>query len=274
MLFDRRQPYAPGDPGGYISEDEMRRAGVLQRRPLAPRPERAAGPRLVPADVSLYEPATGEPPHKRAVSAGWLRRELLAAAVTMVPAAGLAVLPALASDADAELLDLERQLESLLPPLATAHDAHSESHLRAMDMLPLRPVELQYSAADWQLGLTPPGHGFWNRYEVKDRRAKGPLSAEAEARLDEVLAAERRREQVWRDVADASGWTEAGSQEERLWERVDAICARAREIEPQTIEGMAIKARFIAFEAWHLLFKEPEADRDWEPRVVSGSSLP
>ena len=48
---------------------------------------------LVPADVSLYEPATGEPQHKRAVSAGWLRRELLAAAVTMVPAAGLAVLP-------------------------------------------------------------------------------------------------------------------------------------------------------------------------------------
>jgi hypothetical protein len=48
---------------------------------------------LVPTDAALYEPATGEPQYKRAVSAGWSRRDLLAGAAAIVPAAGLAAIP-------------------------------------------------------------------------------------------------------------------------------------------------------------------------------------
>ena len=53
---------------------------------------------LVPNDVVLHDPASGERRYKRAVSAGWSRRDLLAGAVTLVPAAGLAM-PALSAQA-------------------------------------------------------------------------------------------------------------------------------------------------------------------------------
>ena len=52
---------------------------------------------LVPDDVVLHDPASGERRYKRAVAAGWSRRDLLAGAVTLVPAAGLAAMPALAA---------------------------------------------------------------------------------------------------------------------------------------------------------------------------------
>ena len=71
---------------------------------------------LVPDDVALHDPDTGEPQYRRAVSAGWSRRDLLAGAVTIVPAAGLATMPVLA--------DLS------LDPIFAAIEAHKAAGAR------------------------------------------------------------------------------------------------------------------------------------------------
>lgn len=51
---------------------------------------------LVPAGVALYDEPAGEPEYRQAVSAGWSRRDLLAGVVTILPAGALASLPAVA----------------------------------------------------------------------------------------------------------------------------------------------------------------------------------
>ena len=132
--------------------------------------------------------------------------------------------PALANQhADAELLELERRLEALLPPMAQAMDAHSEAHNRATEMMPQEAAaELKYCGNDARLGLDPPPHCVWNKHQAKDQRDK---------------------------------WLHK---------------PRACEIEPRTMEGVAIKARLTAFDAWLLTFNDPEPDIDWHEKVARG----
>jgi hypothetical protein len=93
-----------------------------------------------------------------------------AGAAAIVAGAGTA----LADDdrADAELLELERQLEALLPGLSKAMAANSEAHERFRDMMFPQSPRLVNCANDWILGLKPPGTG-WTRLKRSTGRRAG-----------------------------------------------------------------------------------------------------
>jgi hypothetical protein len=188
-----------------------------------------------------------------------------AGAVAIVAGTGAA----LADHPDAALLELERQLEALMEPLAKAVQLCSETHDRFLAICPRQPRALRYSEKDQRAGLLPPGSGRdWCGWSIEERMAELPNNPTAQKRLQELKAIFDEFWPAVRDAAEVSGRDPAIREHGKLWDRGNEIQRRAREIEPHTFEGLAVKARMVAFEAWPLLFEEPEEDMDWDAKVL------
>ena len=115
-------------------------------------------------------------------------------------------------------------------------------------------------------------HYVWNKYRVEDQREKWRHRPEVEARFEEILAAERQREQVWRDIADSWGWTKAGDDEGGVPGPDRRHLSTRPRNRASDRRGAAIKARLIAFEAWHLLSMMRLGGRDVLMRPWEGQS--
>lgn len=129
--------------------------------------------------------------------------------------------------------------------------------------------EMRYTAADQDAGLPPPETygGGWCRWATDEARQQPGLTVVALRRLDELEAIETRRDQDIDRVSKACGHNQAIDAHDVLMDQVEAITERAGEIEPQTLECVAVKARIVALEAWDLLFKTPKRDMDWEQKI-------
>lgn len=175
---------------------------------------------LVPADVALYDPKDGEPQHRRAVSAGWSRRDLLAGAVTIVPAAGLAALPALAAEAP--------------DPIFAAIDAHKAAGEafeaavgRGMDLEETLPEEVQQSSITaWERVIVDTDDPRWIEAEIAREATCHAVDERAWAFIENPPTTAAGAAALTAYVAEASeGWFPEGF-EPAIFRVLAAVLAR------------------------------------------------
>lgn len=204
------------------------------------------------------------------------RREV-GKALAITGAAALVSPAALASDPDADLIELERQwlhiLDVELPPIAEESE-RADHFVRDAAPYVKDPgetlAEIDADEKDYRAFLEQDTEAARASRELLDRDGdrEGCLKDFFDHRRDRARAYAEYREKRAR-AEDACGYKEAGARFGDVCKRADATLDRIMAAKPETASGLAVQLRTINR---HVNVEGFEADGDWHQNVADNAS--
>jgi hypothetical protein len=198
------------------------------------------------------------------------RRKFAKSAVALVSAAGLSAAGgalAHASNSDAELLDLGRQLAALFDEYSIASD-HCEV-ANAAWVVPPAAEALKATRQDLlTIGNPETEGGYWTNWAIKEKMKKWQNDPAIMMRLNELLRlAEEQEAAFWRSRIEC-GMEAAAEAQNEVCTQIEALTARIRALPATTFQGLAVKALHLTFDT--SLFDEEPEDMDWDQFCLRG----